>query len=262
MCLLILGCLQMRKVLERFEAKAVWSNLHIFRVNYEYAQESFQNAIWDMGQYLNLPADDLVSEMRSALAIRDVMLRRERPQSAEALWSSVLVGIQDRKDLPLAERLVASFLLAPSQAAECERGFSTIVRLRERLGHECSPSVLEQYLQVGSLGRPLQEAMSGGCIKAVTQKFLGAKDRRLASAGDLGWYRRGRRMVKRKRKERADSGKKRASYKKRKKHAGLRDLGNARHLARGTGEAVELAEGPDDVPEHPIWEQMSPRKAR
>ncbi|CAJ1460917.1 unnamed protein product [Effrenium voratum] len=252
----------MRKVLERFEAKAVWSNLHIFRVNYEYAQESFQNAIWDMGQYLNLPADDLVSEMRSALAIRDVMLRRERPQSAEALWSSVLVGIQDRKDLPLAERLVASFLLAPSQAAECERGFSTIVRLRERLGHECSPSVLEQYLQVGSLGRPLQEAMSGGCIKAVTQKFLGAKDRRLASAGDLGWYRRGRRMVKRKRKERADSGKKRASYKKRKKHAGLRDLGNARHLARGTGEAVELAEGPDDVPEHPIWEQMSPRKAR
>lgn len=134
------------KVLSRFESKAIWSNMYVFDVSYRLQQESFQTAIWEMGNFLNLPTDTLIDEMRTAFAVRDTIL--ERHTKAEELWCSVLHTIQDRKDLPTAEKLISSFLLAPSQAAACERAFASITQLKGQLGHDCSPSTLSSNISL------------------------------------------------------------------------------------------------------------------
>eukprot|EP00438_Fugacium_kawagutii_P034940 Skav211760 [mRNA] locus=scaffold674:179795:181981:+ [translate_table: standard] len=247
-----------QKVMERFEAKEVWAHGHVFHQAYKYEQESFQTAIWEMGSYLNLPTEELISEMRAAFGMRDAALERFKFESAEALWSKVLVSVKEADNLPLAERLIASFLLAPSQAAACERAFSTIVRVRQRLGPDSSPTLLEQYLQVGAVGKPVHEAKAS--LSVVCKKFLAKKNRHDTAQKDLGFYTKGKQVVQRKRKRRSDTGIKRPVYKTRKKHAGLRAQSNARLLVRGEGELVEMAEAPGDEPEHAIWEQMSPRR--
>ena len=250
------------KVMERFAARSdVWKNAHIFHQKYEYNQNSFQNALWEIGSDLNIEQEELIKEMRSAFAIRDVVSAREKVDSAESLWASVLQGVQERADLPEAERLISSFLLSPSQAATCEWGFSTVVRLKERL-HDCSPLVLEQYLQVGHFGKPLQEMMSSGTTKTISKQFMKLKNCRAEHVSQGNFYMRGRFMVPRKRKQRPDSGKRRGEYKFKKKRAGLRAQASARALQRGEGEEVAMAEPVEEVPEHNIWRQMSPRKQK
>lgn len=238
------------KVLSRFESKAIWSNMYVFDVSYRLQQESFQTAIWEMGNFLNLPTDTLIDEMRTAFAVRDSIL--ERHTKAEELWCSVLHSIQDRKDLPTAEKLISSFLLAPSQAAACERAFASITQLKGQLGHDCSPSTLEQYLLVGQ-GPSVEDALKNGFLAKCTSKFLSSKSRQ---------YRKGRTVIQRKRKQRSDLGKTRTTYKKRRKYQGLRSQATARHLQRGAGEEVEMDVAPQDVEEHEIWIQMSPRKKK
>ena len=63
-------------------------------------------------------------------------------------------------------------------------------------------------------------------------------------------------------KESSDKRKKRGEYKSKKKHAGLRAQASARHLQRGEGEEVAMAEPLEEVPEHDIWRQMSPRRKK
>ena len=74
--------------MERFAARSVWKNAHIFHQKYEYTQNSFQTALWEIGTDLNIEQEELIKEMRSALAIRNVVLAVD---SAESLWASVLL---------------------------------------------------------------------------------------------------------------------------------------------------------------------------
>ena len=247
------------KVLDRFSAKAFWAHAHIFRPDYNFDQETFQTAIWEMGNHLNMETEPLIRQMRSAFAVRDMLCERSNFPSAELLWSKTLQEVNERGDLPLAAQLIASFLVSPSQAATCERGFATITRLRDRLG-ECSASVFEQYLQVGSLGLTVKEARQTGFIKELTTKFMSAKNRKEEETGTKGYRRKGKLLIPRKRKQRSDSGQKRKNYKKTKTHAGLRALPTARHLTRDGDAEVHMGEAPDEVDEHDIWNQMSPRK--
>lgn len=247
------------KVLDRFAAKAFWTHAHIFRPEYKFDQESFQLAIFEMGNYLNLEIEPLIRQMRCAFAVRDMLCDRSKMASAELLWSKTLEEVNQRSDPPLAAQLIASFLLSPSQAATCERGFATVARLRERLG-ECTSSVFEQYLQVGSLGLIVKEARQSGFIKELTAKFMSAKPRKDEDAGEKGFRRKGKLLIPRKRKERSDSGQKRKNYKEKKAHAGLRALPTARHLQRDGEAEVNMEEAPGDEEEHDIWSQMSPRK--
>ena len=179
--------------------------------------------------------------------------------SAELLWSKTLQEVNERGDLPLAAQLIASFLVSPSQAATCERGFATVTRLRDRLG-ECSATVFEQYLQVGSLGLTVTQARENGFIKDLITKFMSAKNRKEEVAGTKGYRRKGKLLIQCKRKQRSDSGQKRKNYKRTKAHAGVRALPTARHLSRDGEAEVHMGEAPDEVDEHNIWSQMSPRK--
>ena len=90
----------------------MWKNAHIFHQKYEYTQNSFHTALWEIGIDFNIEQEKLIKELRSALAIRDVVLARDKAGFAESLWASVLLGVQDRADLPEAERLISFFLLS------------------------------------------------------------------------------------------------------------------------------------------------------
>ena len=251
------------KVLSRFEGQALWKHTHIFDVSYEMEQESLQGALWEMANFLNLPTEQTIDEMRVAFALRDAILLREKHQCAESLWSSVLQAVQKRQGIPLAENLVSAFLLAPSQAASCERAFASVTRVKAQLVNDCPTSTLEQYLLL-SHGEPLDTVLQNGFLQQCASKWMTSKSRQCSGEGReaLGFYRKGRVVISRKRAKRKDSGTKRNTYKKRKKHAGLREQPNARHLERGAGERVDLEKAPDEVEEHDIWIQMSPLKSK
>ena len=65
-----------------------------------------------------------------------------------------------------AERLVSSFVLAPSQAAACERCFSLTVHLRDVLGQQVSPQVIFAYMLVSSYMGPAQTRQTTFCKSA------------------------------------------------------------------------------------------------
>ena len=48
-----------------------------------YTQETFQTAAWEMGNYLNLHAESLLSQMRTAFAMRSGVLKHQAFQ----LWN-------------------------------------------------------------------------------------------------------------------------------------------------------------------------------
>ena len=94
-------------------------------------------------------------------------------------------------------------------------------------------------------------------ISECTTIFL-EKERRQSSETD-NVYRHGRKLYNRRRKVRKDKGFKRASYRPKKKHAGLQQQPNARTVAReGGAVSMEDVEGGE---EHAIFEQLSPRRS-
>lgn len=250
--------------MDRFQAKALWENSFLFEVWYEHQPESFQKALFEMGLLLNIETEDLISQMRSAFSIRNVILRSGAPASAEALWLAVLRDLRKEGGCEAAIQLICAFLLSPSQAASCERAFAEVTRLRATLV-DAAPAVIEKYLLVGNIGQTIMEAMrKGGIVSEAADQFL-AKQRRSDSGGsdELGCYRLGRKLIARKRKQRSDARCKRSSYKSKKRHAGLRELPNARLLRRGEGEMVEMQVPPlRDIEEHDIFVPMSPRKSK
>ena len=248
------------QVLERFACRAIWTHARIFRPDYVLSQESFQNAVWSMGDHLKLDNETLLREMRSAWAVRDAILKREEIKKTELLWSKVLQALQERKDCCLAQLLISAFLLSPSQAATCERGFATIVRLKTALS-EATPQVLEQYLQICGLSESLPDAIQNGTLKSMTAKFL-EKNRLLKSTEAAGFRRKGRMVIQRKRAERSDSGKSRPKYKARKKHDGLREQPNARLLSRTDDAKAEIAEAPAEAAAHDIWQEFTPPRRK
>ena len=84
------------KVLDRFSAKAFWAHAHIFRPDYNFDKETFQTAIWEMGNHLNMETEPLIRQMRSAFAVRDMLCERSNFPSAELLWSKTLQEVKER----------------------------------------------------------------------------------------------------------------------------------------------------------------------
>ena len=243
-------------VLKRFECKSVWEHAYVFETDYQFQNDTFQVAMFEMATCLNFDSEQLIKEMRTLFAIRNNILRADdhKKKEPEELWLKVLKEAR-AQDLPVADRLVSSFLLCPSQAAECERCFAQATRLFNDLGAQTSPQVIHGYLLVSKYAPDPTE--SGDIITECTDEFL-LKERRDNLPSGQGVYRRGRRMVERKRAVRKDVGKKRPVYKSRKRHQGLQSLPNARKIARGSGSA-EMEDGEGDT-SHAIFQQMSPRR--
>ena len=192
--------------------------------------------------------------MRSAFAFRDALLQKTKFKGAEDLWLRVLVDIKERQ-LKNADRLVSAFVLAPSQAAACERSFAQAVKLQETLGQQTSPEVFHAYMLVSSYGPDPEAAQA--ILSDCTTEFL-QKERRTSVAGHEV-YRHGRMVIARKRKVRSDVGIKRAVYRPAARTSRLRTQQNARKLMRGEG-AIELARPDDNAEPHPIFIQMSPKR--
>lgn len=243
-------------VLKRFECKSVWEHAYVFETDYQLQNDTFQVAMFEMATCLNLPSEQLISQMRTLFAIRNNILRADdhKNKEPEQLWLKVLKEAREQ-DLPVADRLVSSFLLCPSQAAECERCFAQATRLFNELGAQTSPQVIHGYLLVSKYAPDPTEC--GNIITECTDEFL-LKERRDNLPSGKGVYRCGRRMVERKRAVRKDVGQKRPVYKSRKRHQGLQSLPNARKIARGSGSA-EMVDGQGDT-SHAIFQQMSPRR--
>ena len=241
------------QVLRRFDAKEVWKHGHIFDLGYQHTATVVQTAVHDIAAYLKIDTRPCLDQMRTAFAIRDVLLKQEKFEQAEDLWVKVLADLKVQQ-LACAGRLVASFVLAPSQAAACERSFSVTREVYEMLGRHTSPQVVYAYLLVSSYGPDPSEASH--IVSECTTKFL-QKERRQSTPSDE-WYRHGRRMLPRKRKQRSDKGEKRAKYTQTKRNAGLQAHRTARRLVRGEG-GVSMEPVEEDVA-HPIFDQLSPRR--
>ena len=146
-----------QQVLKRFESKEVWQHADIFDCDFQYSAPRVQNAVHAIASFLKLDTSLSMDEMRSAFAYRDVLLKKQDFGEAEDLWAQVLLEVKSNK-LTAAERIVASFLLAPSQAAVCERCFSLSARLLETLGQQTSPQVLFAYMLVAMYGPDSEQA--------------------------------------------------------------------------------------------------------
>ena len=119
-----------QQVLKRFESKEIWKHADIFDCDFQYSAPRVQNAVDEMASFVKLDKPLSLDQMRSAFAYRDVLLKKQEFAEAEDLWAQIVVEVKSNK-LAAAERIVASFLLAPSQAAACERCFSPSARLLE-----------------------------------------------------------------------------------------------------------------------------------
>ena len=178
------------------------------------------------------------------------------------MWAKVLQEVPEG-DCALAMRLLGSFLVAQTQSAKCERMFVLIVELQKHLSK--SPTEpFEQYLLISQCGCDPQE--SSGWIAAATWEFL-SSERRLFVAIPGEFYRKGRKLVQRKRTKRKDAGQKRKSYKRTKATKQLRSYSNARLLVRRQETVAEfaeqdVAEDAEAFNEHDVMVQLSPRRSK
>jgi len=81
---------------------------------------------------LEHPGEDVLPEMRRIFAQRDSLLNSHTFKSSQDLWCRVLKEVAS-EHMPHAKRLLSAFLLAPPQAAACERAFAQITQLRKAL---------------------------------------------------------------------------------------------------------------------------------
>ena len=250
-----------KHVVERFESKKVWAHIGIFDLEFAYAPGPFQNAVWEIGSYLNLETEPLIEEMRIAFSIRTVLLKEGKFKTAESLWLATLKDLKSQDRCFLAQKMISAFLLAPSQAATCERAFADATQLQKTLGKDTSTQTLHDYMIVSSAGPSPEQAAADGFLAKCTNKFM-EKERRVANMMNHDTRKRGRAVLQRKRKPRSDIGSKRPNYKRRRIHAGLRAQPTARLLTRECGEVLEMAEAPEGVAwnTHGIFEPLEERK--
>ena len=247
------------KVLSRFEYRGLWAHAAIFNLTYQFDQNSFQTSVFEIATSLNIEFEDVLPEMRRIFAQRDSLLNSHTFKSSQDLWCRVLKEVAS-EHMPHAKRLLSAFLLAPPQAAACERAFAQITQLRKALGETVSPAVLEQYLRVAHMG-PDDLSNAKPFLSKCAADFC-RKTRRSEGRSGHGFYKKGKFLMARSRQVRSDKGKPRSSYKSRKKHAGLRGLPKARLLERDGDEVLEMADVPPDADDmsHEIFRMMSPRK--
>jgi hypothetical protein len=139
-------------------------------------------------------------------------------QGTQILWESVLRKMS-ADETPLAHWAVAAFLVSPSQSSAGERTFSEVTHLKKLLGPHVTHTVMSQYLLVTSHGAP-EEVMRHSSLAKLCLQDLLANDRRVAQ-GKTSFYNRNGKLVRRKRKLRADVGVKRPKYTVRKRWSAL-----------------------------------------
>ncbi len=133
-------------------------------------------------------------------------------------------------------------MVCQTQAAACERAFASTTEIGKRL-QEPPPKVLEQYLIVGAAGPDVAEAWQSGFLQRAAEEY--SKTERRSSHPLPGQsYKKGKRLVERKRKLRSDKGSKRVSYTLKKPTAGLVMLATARKLKRKSSGDEPLAVSP------------------
>ena len=120
------------KVLSRFEYRGLWAHAAIFNLTYQFDQNSFQTSVFEIATSLNIEFEDVLPEMRRIFAQRDSLLNSHTFKSSQDLWCRVLKEVAS-EHMPHAKRLLSAFLLAPPQAAACERAFAQITQLRKAL---------------------------------------------------------------------------------------------------------------------------------
>lgn len=82
------------QVLRRFDAKEVWKHGRIFNLGYQHTAPVVQTAVHDIVEYLKIDIRPCLDQMRSAFAIRDVLLKQEKFEQAEELWAKVLADLK------------------------------------------------------------------------------------------------------------------------------------------------------------------------
>ena len=178
----------------------------------------------------------------------------------EADWPSFLASKPGFSESALWA--VYTYLLAQSESASCERVFARVANLTRTLREQGDGQLLEQYVHISN-GPEIGTAAANVLLDQAVAKFLGAKERRQASAMPGTWYRKGSKVFLRRRQQRTDAGTRRQPYKLAKRHARLRAEPAIRGLRRNASDpaaqpAARMEAGASSSSVPAIQAQMSP----
>ena len=139
--------------------------------------------------------------MRCVWAARCVVVAKDQALLGDsvALWGRALHATRD-EPLPIARRIIGSFLVYSSQSADCEQAFGYAEECKKHIHDQRDSQLIEQHLLV-AMNRPsVTDAQSSGIIDRAQNSFAHEASRNdRARPGEF--YQRGRSMVQRKRVE-------------------------------------------------------------
>ena len=247
-----------QNVSARFPAAGVFKHFDIFEDDWEFSQAGLSASAKAFADFFKLPLPDLRKELSVLFAAREAAR-----QGGSSAWPAVLHRVADQR-LNHALKVAGALLLMMSQSAENERVFARVERLKSCLGEQGDGQLYEQYLWAQN-GPTIEQASS--IVDSAAHAFLSLKERRFASIEVGSFYRRGNKVMPRKRCQRSDKGTHgiRKPRQVTKKHARLKAMPVLRGLVKENAVAQLEADAgaADDAAAVPAIEvQMSPRKKR
>ena len=240
---------------ERFPTQTVAEDLSVYAE--PISEQEAQAKLSRVGKFFGFEVPTFVLDSQRLLQLWEgsskdwpALLTSGTQASEEALW-------------PLRVQLLTS-----QESAACERVFARAARVSTLLHDQKDGQLVERYLLVAN-GLPFQQEAADGLFAKMARTFLNDKERRLASRIPGEFYRKGSKLVPRRRRRRSDAGTKglRKGYSMAKRHARLRGQSALRGLRRRPSDPEEqpiarMEAAPPQPAVPPIEAPLSPPRSK